>query len=231
MPPSRPTGKDRVRIVAQLLLMVFYPLLVHLLIKLDLSWLAVTGLVITSAIYVLLVINVRRRTGAHPGWIALYLFLTAIGSWSLYSGNVYALFFPSVIINLVLGGTFALSLLPRHLPVVEWFTRLEYDGKPPPPRLARYARNATWAWAVYYSGFALLALVLAVTAPLEVWSLVVNVLHYVFAISLLFVQYIYRSWRFPEYGLCMPWHTLRYMARFQWPGRGLPLTGTGPQLK
>jgi uncharacterized membrane protein len=220
-----------VRLVVQLLVMVFYPLVVHLLIKLNLSWLAVTGLVITSAIYVLLVINVQRRTGAHPGWIALYLFLTAVGSWSLYAGNVYALFFPAVIINLVLGATFAATLRPQNVPVVEWFARLEYDGNPPPPRLARFARNATWAWAVYYSGFALLALVLAVTAPLEVWSLVVNVLHYVFAITLLFVQYLYRSLRLPEYGVRMPWHTLRAMARFPWPGRGTPLAGTGPLPK
>lgn len=219
------------RLVVQLLVMVFYPLLVHLLIKLDLSWLAVTGLVITSAIYALLVINVQRRTGARPGWIALYLFLTAIGSWSLYAGNVYALFVPSVIINLVLGATFAATLRPQNVPVVEWFVRLEYDGNPPPPRLAQFARNATWAWAAYFSGFAVLALVLAVTAPLEVWSLVVNVLHYVFAISLLFVQYLYRSLRLPEYGTRMPWHTLRDMARFPWPGRGAPLPGSGPVPK
>lgn len=219
------------RLVVQLLVMVFYPLLVHLLIKLDLSWFAVVGLVITSAIYVMLVINVQRRTGAHPGWIVLYLFLTAVGSWSLYAGNIYALFFPSVIINLVLGATFAATLRPSRMPFIEWFVRLEYDGNPPPPRLARFARNATWAWAVYYTGFAVLAVVLAVTAPLEVWSLVVNVLHYVFAITLLFVQYIYRSVRLPEYGVRMPWHTLRDMARFPWPGPAAPLAGTGPLPK
>jgi len=221
-----------VRLVVQLLVMVFYPLLVHLLIKLDLSRLAVTGLVITSSIYVLLVINVQRRTGAHPGWIALYLFLTAVGSWSLYAGNVYALFFPAVIINLVLGAAFASTLRPHKVPVVEWFARLEYDGNPPPPRLARFARNATWAWAVYYSGFALLALLLAVTAPLEVWSLVVNVLHYVFALTLLFVQYIYRSLRLPEYGVRMPWHMLRDLARVSWTGRDKSLgAGVGPFSK
>jgi uncharacterized membrane protein len=220
-----------VRLVIQLLVMVFYPLLVHLLIKLDLSWLAVIGLVVTSAIYVLLVVNVQRRTGAHPGWMALYLFLTVVGSWSLYAGNVYALFFPSVIINLVLGATFAATLRPQNVPFVEWFMRLEYDGNPPPPRLARLARNATWAWAAYFSGFAVLALVLAITAPLEIWSLVVNVLHYVFAIILLFVQYLYRSLRLPEYGVRMPWHTLRDLARFPWPGRGTPLAGAGPHPK
>lgn len=217
------------RVVAQILGMVFYPLLVHLLIKLDMPWVAVTGLVLTSAIYVFLVINMQRRTGAHPGWVALYLFLTAVGLWSLYAGNVYALFFPSVIINLVLAASFAMSLRAPRVPVVEWFVRLEFGGNPPPPRLAGFARHATFAWVAYFSGIALLSLVLALLAPLEVWSLVVNVLNYAFAITLLFVQYLYRSWRLPEYGLRMPWHTLRDMARSPWAGRGMP-PAAGAQL-
>jgi uncharacterized membrane protein len=209
--------------------MVFYPLLVHLLIKLDMPWVAVTGLVITSAIYVFLVVNMQRRTGAHSGWVALYLFLTAAGIWSLYAGNVYALFFPSVIINLVLSASFAMSLRASGVPIVEWFVRLEFGGNPPPPRLACFARRATFAWVAYFSGIALLSLALATMAPLEVWSLVVNVLNYVFAITLLFVQYLYRSLRLPEYGARMPWHTLRDMARFPWPGRGVP-PAAGAQL-
>ena len=213
------------RVVFQLLGMIFYPLLVHLLIKLDLPWLAVTGLVITSVIYMLLVINMQRRTGANPGWVALYLFLTAIGIWSLYAGNVYALFVPSVIINLMLGTAFALSLRAPRVPVVEWFMRLEFGGNPPPPRLARFARHATSAWAAYFFCFSLLSPALAVTVSLEVWSLVVNVLNYAFALTLLFSQYLYRSWRLSEYGVRMPWHTLRDMARSSaWMNRGIPLT-------
>jgi len=211
-----------VRVVVQMLGMVFYPLLVHLLIKLDLPWLAVTGLVITSVIYVFLVIGLQRRTRAHPGWAGLYLFLTGVGIWSLYAGNVYALFFPSVIINLVLAFTFAISLRVPRMPIVEWFVRLEFGGNPPPARLARFARHATFAWVVYFSGIALISPLLALTAPLEVWSLVVNILNYVFAIALLFIQYLYRSVRMPEYGLCMPWHTLRDLARSPWARRATP---------
>ncbi|MEK7759080.1 MAG: hypothetical protein AAB304_05710, partial [Pseudomonadota bacterium] len=93
------------------------------------------------------------------------------------------------------------------------------------------ARQASTAAASKATPLPAPSLALAVTAPLEVWSLVVNVLHYVFAITLLFVQYLYRSLRLPEYGVRMPWHTLRDMARFPWPGRGMPLTGTGPHPK
>lgn len=212
------------RVVAQLLGMVFYPLLVHLLITLGVPWLAVSGLVVTSVIYVFLVIGMQRRTRAHPGWAVLYLFLSAVGIWSLIAGNVYALFFPSVIINLVLAGVFAMSLRAPRLPVVEWFVRLELDGNPPPARLARFARNATIAWVVYFMGVVVLSPLLALTAPLEVWSLAVNVLNYVFAIALLFMQYLYRSARLPEYGVRMPWHTLRHMARSPWARRGAPFS-------
>jgi uncharacterized membrane protein len=207
-----------VRVVLQLLGMVFYPLLVHLFISLDLTWLAVTGLVVTSVIYVLLVISVQRDTGARPAWVVLYSGLAVLGLWSLHAGNVYALFVPSVLINLTLGLSFAWTLRAGAMPLVEWFVRLEFSGNPPPERLAAYARRCTLAWAVYFSGFAVLALLLAVFAPLHTWSLVVNVLHYVIAISLLFLQYLYRSLVLPEYGFRMPWHTLRDMARHPWPG-------------
>jgi len=207
-----------VRVVLQLLGMVFYPLLVHLLISLELSWLAVVGLVATSVIYVLLVVSLQRRTGARPAWVVLYSGLALLGVWSLRAGNVYALFVPAVLINLALGASFAWTLRQGALPLVEWFIRLEYAGNPPPQRLQAYARRCTFAWALYFSGFAVLALLLALFASLQTWSLVVNVLHYVFAISLLFVQYLYRSLVLPEFGFRMPWHTLRDMARHPWPG-------------
>jgi uncharacterized membrane protein len=207
-----------VRVVIQLLGMVFYPLLVHLLISLELSWLAVVGLVVTSILYVLLVISLQRRTGARPAWVVLYSGLALLGVWSLHAGNVYALFVPSVLINLALGASFAWTLRTGAQPLVEWFVRLEFSGNPPPARLAAYARRCTLTWAVYFAGFAVLSLLLAVFASLHTWSLVVNVLHYVFAISLLFLQYLYRSLVLPEFGFRMPWHTLRDMARHPWPG-------------
>lgn len=206
------------RVVLQLLGMVFYPLLVHLLISLDLSWLAVAGLVVTSVIYVLLVVSLRRTTGARPAWVVLYSALALLGVWSLHAGNVYALFVPSVAINLALGASFAWTLRAGAMPLVEWFIRLEFSGQAPPARLAAYARRCTLTWAAYFSGFAVLSLVLAVFASLHTWSLVVNVLHYVFAISLLFIQYLYRSLVLPEFGFRMPWHTLCAMARHPWPG-------------
>jgi uncharacterized membrane protein len=219
------------KVVGQLLGMVFYPFVVHLLISLDLSWLAVIGLIVTSSIYVFLVINMQRRTGANPAWVWLYLTLAVTGIWSLSAHNVYALFVPPFVINLALGIAFGLTLLPGRVPLVEWFIRLEHAGAVPPVRLAEFARAATWAWVVYMTGIACLSVILAFTVKLETWSLVVNVLNYIFAIAMLFAQFAWRSLFLPEYGVRMPWHTLRAMAHSPWPGRAAPVPQPPPVSK
>lgn len=207
------------RVVLQLLGMVFYPLVVHLLIELDVPWLAVAGLVATSIIYLALLVSLQRNTGAHPAWLGLYLGLTALGIVNLLTDTHYALYFPPVIINLALATIFALTLRPGTTPLVEQMMRFEYGGESPPPPLRAYARRITATWVAFFIGVALVSVLLAVGAPLDVWSLFTNILSYVFAVLLLFAQYLYRWLRYRRYGVLMPWHTLRGMTRLPWPGR------------
>lgn len=214
--------------VIQLLGMLFYPLIVHLLIKLDATWMAVLGLVATSVVYFFLVLGVRRETGAHLGWIVLYLALGVLGSVNLFTDTHYALFIPPVAINLAIAAFFATTLRAGATPIVEWLMRFEYGGRTPPAPVARFARRLTVMWTLYFSLVALASGALAVTAPLELWSLFANVLNYVFAIVLLFAQYLYRFWRYRQYGVVMPWDTLRGMTRLPWPGRKIPSVHNGP---
>jgi len=198
--------------------MVFYPLIVHLLIKLDAVWLAVFGLVVTSAVYFFLVMGVRRATGAHRAWLGLYLALVTLGMVNLFTDTHYALFVPPVVINLAIGLVFAMSLRRAATPLVEQMMRFEYGGQAPPAPVARYARRLTGVWVGYFAAVAALSVVLAIAAPLETWSLFVNVLSYVFAIVLVIAQFAYRFLRYRRYGVFMPWDTLRGMARLPWRG-------------
>lgn len=198
--------------------MVFYPLIVHLLIKLDAVWLAVFGLVVTSAVYFFLVMGVRRATGAHRAWLGLYLALVTLGMVNLFTDTHYALFVPPVVINLAIGLVFAMSLRRAATPLVEQMMRFEYSGQAPPAPVARYARRLTGVWVGYFAAVAALSVVLAIAAPLETWSLFVNVLSYVFAIALVITQFLYRFLRYRRYGVFMPWDTLRGMARLPWRG-------------
>lgn len=211
----------------QLFGMVFYPLIVHLLIKLDATWLAVLGLVVTSVVYFFLVLGIRRDTGSHWAWIGLYLILGVLGSVNLFTDTHYALFIPAVVINLAIAVFFASTLRAGATPLVERMMRFEYAGEPPPVPVARYARRITWVWAGYFAAVALTSALLAAWAPLEVWSLFANVLSYAMAVALLFGQYLYRFWRYRRYGIVMPWDTLRGMARVARAGPNPMHLGSG----
>lgn len=204
--------------VIQILGMVFYPLIVHLLIKLDSPWLAVAGLVVASFLYLLLAFGFSPGSQPRPAWAGMYLFLTVLGIINLLTDTHYALYVPPVVINLALALYFGMTLRAGAVPLVVQMMCHEYRGNPPPP-IQAYGRRVTWTWVVYFTAVALTSLVLAFTVALETWSLFANVLNYVFAVLLLFGQYCYRILRYRRYGVFMPWDTLRAMARVPGPGR------------
>jgi uncharacterized membrane protein len=206
--------------VVQILGMLFYPLIVHLLIELEVPWLAVTGLVVTSLVYLLLVIGFQRRTGAHPAWLLLYVAISALGVANLLTATHYSLYVPPVVINFGIGLAFAATLRAGRAPLVVQMMRFEYGGDLPPAPLQAYGRRLTLVWAVYFIAMSLVSLLLAFIAPLTVWSLFTNVLHYVLAITLLFAQFLYRFWRYRQHGVFMPWDTLRAMGRVAPSGGG-----------
>lgn len=191
--------------------MIFYPLLVHFLILLDVPVVAVIGLVITSLVYFYTLLQVRQT--ARLAWIGMYALLAAVGIMNLLTHTVYALYLPPVFINLGLMLLFAMTLRGDSMPLIERLMRMEYPNGELPRPLVGYARNLTRVWVVYFAAIVLISLILAVTAPLEIWSLFANVMSYGFAILLVLAQYAYRAWRYRAHGLFMPWDTLRLMAR------------------
>lgn len=201
------------RVVLQTLGMIFYPLLVHFLILLNVPVVAVVGLVITSLVYFYIMLQVRQSARTRLAWIGMYALLAVVGLVNLLTHTVYALYLPPVFINLALMLLFAMTLRGDSMPLVERMMRMEYPNGDLPQPLVRYARNLTRVWVGYFATIVLISLILAVTAPLELWSLFANVLSYVFAILLVLAQYAYRALRYRKHGLFMPWDTLRLMAR------------------
>lgn len=193
--------------------MIFYPLLVHLLILYKVPLAAVAGLVATSLVYFYTMLRLRARPRVRYAWIGVYALLAAVGSLNLLTGTVYALYLPPLLINSALMIVFALTLRRGSMPLVERLMRMEYFGSGLPAALVRYARNLTRVWVGYFAGIVLGSLVLAVRAPLESWSLFANVLSYLFVALLFLAQYAWRLWHYRQYGVFMPWDTLRCIAR------------------
>ena len=201
------------RAVLQTIGMIFYPLLVHLLILYKVPAVAVAGLVATSLVYFYTMLHLRAGPRVRFVWIGVYALLAAVGSLNLLTDTVYALYLPPLLINSGLMTLFGLTLRRGSMPLVERLMRMEYSGAELPAALVRYARNLTRVWVGYFASIVLISLVLAVSAPLELWSLFANVLSYLFAIILFFAQYAWRALRYRQYGLFMPWDTLRCIAR------------------
>jgi len=193
--------------------MIFYPLLVHFLILYKVPVVAVAGLVATSLVYFYTMLHLRRGSRLRLVWTGVYALLAVVGLLNLLTGTIYALYLPSLFINFGLMIMFGLTLRRFSMPLVERLMRMEYPGGALPEALVRYARQLTRIWTGYFAVIVLIALVLAVSAPIEMWSLFANVLTYVLAILLFLAQYAYRALRYRRYGLFMPWDSLRCIAR------------------
>jgi len=193
--------------------MILFPLLVHLLILYKVPFVAVAGLVAASLLSFFTMLMLRQGPRMQFALVGMYVLLAAVGLLNLLTDTVYALYLPPLLINVGLMTVFGQTLRRDSMPLIERLMRMEYPGGDLPVALVRYARNLTRVWVGYFASIALVTLVLAVSAPLELWSLFANVLSYLFVLILFLAQYAYRALRYRQYGVFMPWDTLRCIAR------------------
>lgn len=107
-------------------------------------------------------------------------------------------FLPPVAINLAIGVFFASTLVSGREPRIARYARLE-RGASLPDDIARYTRRLTWLWSAWFFVAAALSIVLAVAAPLPVWSAFTNVVNYVCVATLFVGEYAYRRIRFRQH--------------------------------
>lgn len=170
-----------------------YPALIHLSLAFDrpqlitLLWLAIS--------VVGLIMSIRRDTLPLSIFFATLL-IAGIGLWS--RGEVVNLmYFPPVLINIALLVLFGRTLLPGATPLVArvaalWRGTLDES-------VARYTRNVTIAWTVFFAIMALESLALALFAPVNVWSLFTNFLNYLMVLLFFIVEYLLRFYLLPDH--------------------------------
>ena len=100
------------------------------------------------------------------------------------------LYLMPVLINFTLAVVFGRTLRPGETPLVTRFAIL-LNGRPE-PRVVSYTRRVTRLWTLFFVLLALESLLLALFAPLEIWSLFVNILNYLLAGLLFAGEYFYR---------------------------------------
>ncbi|MCB4360012.1 COG4648 family protein [Quatrionicoccus australiensis] len=105
----------------------------------------------------------------------LILALLAL-SWPTLRQNIALLFYVQHLgTNLALGTLFGRSLIGNGDALVTTFAKLAHDGVISEAK-ARYTRQVTVAWTIFFFGSAALSTVLILFAPTVVWSVFVNLL-------------------------------------------------------
>ncbi len=135
----------------------------------------------------------------------------------LSAGEPYAIYVPPVAIYGALLWFFGRTLAPGREPLVTAIARTVRG--PAGAELERHTRRVTWAWCVFFAVMAVTLTLLALAAPLAVWSFFANVVSYIL-IGLMFgAEYAYRRWRYPAYQHVSP---LRMFSRLARAGRHRP---------
>ena len=142
----------------------------------------------------LLAIGLARAAGvtvaesaAVAGLLGLALYLGA--------GTRYAVFLPSLAVNLLLAWFFARTLATGRVPLVTSFARVVHDSPTLAPERERYTRQVTWAWCAFFLANVGISVALAAFAPLAVWSLFANVLAAPLVAVMFAAEYAYRRRR------------------------------------
>jgi uncharacterized membrane protein len=93
-------------------------------------------------------------------------------------------------IQALLGLAFARTLRAGQIPMVSRFAAIIHG--PLSPALARYTRQVTWAWTLYFSVMTGLSLLLFWLAPVAVWSAFANLLNLPLLILMFAGEYVVR---------------------------------------
>jgi uncharacterized membrane protein len=67
------------------------------------------------------------------------------------------------------------------------------------PQMEAYTRGVTLAWCMFFAGQVTVSLLLLAFAPLEAWSLFVNVLNVPLLVLMFGAEYLYRVTRYPDH--------------------------------
>lgn len=173
------------------LLIILYPVLVHLAILLDQAWLRFAAIVVL----ILALLFPALRQQRIWAWLSLGGLLLGAGLLSWQGGALYFLYLPPVLLNLFLMGVFLASLRPPRTPLITAVAR-HIRGGDMPDEIAAYTRRLTGFWAALFAAAAAWSALAAILATTDTWSWITNVFNYLVVFLVFGLEYLYRMWRY-----------------------------------
>ena len=187
--PICPRCKEKsINTIVPRLLLVFvllYPVTLHFGIFAG----SVTPGILILSLLLLLSGGVLLMKGAHAGWGLLLLGVGLLACQAYYQSTAQmVLFLPPILINLLLCVLFARTLGADSIPLISAFARIVH-GQELDEVTQRYTRAVTQLWVAVFTLLALVSLLLALFAPLEIWSLFTNFINYILVLVVFFIEY------------------------------------------
>lgn len=176
------------------LVVIGYPVSMHLLLTSG-NWPVTTLLMALSpfALLPLSLLATGRVLWAVTSLLALLAF--SAGAWQqllLRQELIYLL--QNVGMQGLMAALFGHTLMGGQEPLVSQLAR-RIHREDYTAAIARYTRQVTWAWTVYFIAMGIASVLLFLTAPLTVWSYFVNFISFL-ALGLMFAsEYAVRRWR------------------------------------
>jgi uncharacterized membrane protein len=141
----------------------------------------------------LLVWQSATRAGTRAAWLGLWLMACvaafAMRDWLVFNHN-WVLLLQQVTINGLLGIAFGRTLADGQVPLIARFAALVHGTLS--PRVARYTRQVTWAWTLYFALTIVVSLLLFWLAPVAAWSVFVNLLSAPLLVAMFAAEYLVR---------------------------------------
>jgi len=176
------------------LVVVGYPVAMHLLLTSG-AWPVIT-LLLALAPFALAPLSLLAA--GHRLWgglaAAAVLAASAWGWQALLHRQDLIYLLQNVGMQVLLAGLFGHTLLPGREPLISQLAR-RVHREDYGPAIARYTRQATWAWTLYFVAMGLTSVLLFLTAPLALWSWFVNFLSFLTLGAMFVAEYAVRRWR------------------------------------
>lgn len=171
-----------------------YPLAMHLLLTSG-AWPLITLIMALSPFALLPLSLLAAGRIVWSGLSALSLATGSMGAWQHLLNNpdlIYLL--QNVGMQALMAAVFGHTLLSANEPLVSQLAR-RIHGDEYNELIARYTRQVTWAWTLYFIVMGLASILIFLLAPLAVWSYFVNFISFL-ALGLMFAgEYGVRRWR------------------------------------
>lgn len=170
------------RPILLLVLLIAYPVSIHIAI---INGYTITALLILLSAFILLSSN-KWSARLLLGFVSAGVVIVLSSVIDIHSQ--FILYLMPLLINAGLALYFGQSLLPDKTPIITQYAiyfRGELD-----PKAVIYTRRVTKVWVLFFIFLAVESLLLALFASIEIWSLFVNILNYLF-IALLFAGEYY----------------------------------------